>query len=336
MAANDPGQRVLLLTDAAMGQHSAPGHPERPERLAAVAEGVADGAVEVGADLVREAPTPATEDELHRIHPPWHIDRLDEIAHAGGGWLDPDTYLGRRSMEAARLAAGATIAAALAVARGQASVAFAVVRPPGHHASEERAGGFCLINNVALAVAALREAGLSERVAVVDWDVHHGDGTQAIFDADPELLYASTHQSPLYPGSGDTAERGRGPAAGTKHNAPLPPGAGDDGFVVAWLDRLLPAVEAFRPDAILVSCGFDAHRDDPLAHLAVTEDGYRRVAVAIGAVAARLGLGGVALTLEGGYDLPALRRSAAATVAGLLAGLRGGGSEADEGGDRRR
>lgn len=325
MGEHESPRRVLLLTDAAMAQHAAPGHPERPERLAAVADGVTDGAAAAGAELVRESPAPATDEQLHLIHPPWHIDRLDEIAHAGGGWLDADTYVARRSMQAARLAAGATIQSALSVAHGEAAVAFAVVRPPGHHASEERAGGFCLINNIALAAAALRDAGLAQRIAILDWDVHHGDGTQAIFEADPELLYASTHQSPLYPGTGDAAERGRGPGAGTMHNVPLPPGAGDDLFVAAWLDRLLPAVVDYRPQAILVSAGFDAHAADPLAHLGVTERGYRRVAEGIGGVAARLGLRGIALTLEGGYDLPALRRSASATVSGLLDGLCGAG-----------
>ncbi|HSM38004.1 MAG TPA: histone deacetylase [Candidatus Limnocylindrales bacterium] len=314
-------RRILLLTDPAMDLHSAPGHPERPERLAAVAEGVADAANASGATLLREMPPRADDDALHRIHPPWHVDRLEEIAVAGGGWLDADTYLSRHSMDAARLAAGATIRAAVAAASGEVAVAFAVVRPPGHHASEDRPGGFCLVNNVALAAAALREQGIAQRVAILDWDVHHGDGTQAIFDADADLLYASTHQSPLYPGTGEAAERGMGAAEGTMHNVPLPPGAGDREFTSAWLDLLLPAVERFRPGAILVSAGYDAHRADPLAHLEVSEAGYGAVARAIGALAARLGIAGVALTLEGGYDLPALRASAAATVAGLLEGL---------------
>ena len=198
-------------------------------------------------------------------------------------------------------------------------MAFAVVRPPGHHAAAERGSGFCLLNNIAIAVAALRAEGLARRVAIVDWDVHHGDGTQAIFDADPELCYASTHQSPLYPGSGARAERGVGTAVGTMHNVPLPPGSGDDAFIEAWSGELLPAIEAFRPQAILVSAGYDAHRDDPLANLQVTERGYRSVALALAGTARRLGLPGVALTLEGGYDLDALRASVAATVEGLLA-----------------
>jgi acetoin utilization deacetylase AcuC-like enzyme len=315
--------RVLLLTDGAMSAHAAPGHPERPERLDAVAAGVADGASAAVAELVREPPEPAADADLLRVHPQWHLRRLDDAAAAGGGWIDADTYLGPESMEAARLAAGATIRAALAAATGEAAVAFAVVRPPGHHAAGDRSAGFCLVNNVALAAARLRADGLAERLAILDWDVHHGDGTQAIFDADPDVLYASTHQSPLYPGTGDAAERGSGEAAGTKHNVPLAPGSGDQELETAWLETLLPAVEGFAPEAILLSAGYDAHRDDPLAHLLVTDAGYRAVAQAIGALAARLGIGGVAVTLEGGYDLPALRASAAATVEGLLKGLAG-------------
>jgi len=314
--------RVLLLTDPGMTAHAAPGHPERSERLEAAALGVADGAAVVGAELDRPRVEPADDLALRLVHPAWYLEALDAAAAGGGGWVDADTHLGPQTMVAARLAAGATLQGAQAVARGEASVAFAVVRPPGHHASAERAAGFCLINNVAVGVAGLREAGLARRLAVVDWDVHHGDGTQALFDADADLCYASTHQSPLYPGTGAASERGIGAAEGTKHNVPLPPGSGDAAFTAAWLERLLPAVEAFRPEAILVSAGYDAHRDDPLANLEVTEAGYATVAEALGRLAGRLGLPGVTLTLEGGYDLPALRASVASTVTGLLAGLR--------------
>jgi acetoin utilization deacetylase AcuC-like enzyme len=315
------GRRVLLLTDPGMATHRPPGHPERPERLDAVAAGVGDGAAQAGAELVRGRVERAADATLREVHPDWFLDALDAAAARGGGWIDGDTYLGPDSMDAARLAAGATVQAALAVANDEAEVAFAVVRPPGHHASAERAAGFCLVNNLAVAVGALRAAGLARRIAILDWDVHHGDGTQAVFDADADLCYASTHQSPLYPGTGGTDQRGTGAATGTKHNAPLAPGSGDREFEAAWLERLLPAVEAFRPEALLVSAGFDAHRADPLAELEVTESGYRTVAAAMGRLARGCGLGGVALALEGGYDLDALRASAAATVAGLLDGL---------------
>jgi acetoin utilization deacetylase AcuC-like enzyme len=313
--------RVLLLTDPAMAGHRAPDHPERPERADAVASGVADGASAAEASLERGTAEPADAEAVERVHPAAYVALLDDAARLGGGWVDVDTYIGPESMAAARLAAGATIQTALAAARGEADVAFAAVRPPGHHARRERSAGFCLLNNVALAVMALRAAGLAQRIAILDWDVHHGDGTQAIFDADPDLCYASTHQSPLYPGSGAADERGTGPGLGTKHNVPLPPGSGDAEFTTAWVTMLLPAVEAFGPEAILVSAGYDAHRADPLAELEVTAAGYRSVAEAVGRLAREAGLAGVALTLEGGYDLDALRRSAAATVVGMLAGL---------------
>jgi acetoin utilization deacetylase AcuC-like enzyme len=311
---------VWLLTDAEMDAHESPGHPERPERRDAVAAGVRDAA---GAALVEPGVQEVDDASLAAIHDPGYLAALTEAGERGGGWFDPDTYLAPGSLRAARLAAGASLQGAVAVASGEAEIAFAVVRPPGHHASAARGAGFCLLNNVAVAVAGLRRRGLAQRVAIVDWDVHHGDGTQAVFDADPDLCYASTHQSPLYPGTGAPSERGVGAAAGTKHNRPLAPGSGDEAFVDAWRDELLPAVDAFGPEAVLVSAGYDAHVADPMANLAVTEDGFGEVAAMVGALSARLGLPGVALTLEGGYDLAALRASAAATVRGILDGRRG-------------
>jgi len=308
---------VWLMTDAAMDQHASPGHPERPERRAAAADGVRDAA---GHALLEPAVEPIDRATLEAIHDPAYLALLGEAAQRGGAWLDADTYIAAGSVRAAELAAGATLQAALAVATGSATVAFAAVRPPGHHADRARGSGFCLINNVAVAVAGLRSRGVAERIAIIDWDVHHGDGTQAIFDADPALCYASTHQSPLYPGTGGRAEGGSGSARGTKHNRPLPSGSGDDAFGAAWRDDLLPTIEDFGPDALLVSAGYDAHRDDPLANLEVTERGYEEIAVLIGALSGRLGLGGVSLTLEGGYSLDALHACAAATVRGLLEG----------------
>ena len=311
-----PGS-VLLLTDAAMDHHAVAGHPERPDRRPAVADGVRAAA---GDELAEPDVEPANDAVLAAVHDPAYLAALGEAEAAGGAWLDADSYMVRGSMRAARLAAGATLQAALAIGAGQAEAAFAVVRPPGPHASARRGSGFCLLNNVAVAVAGLRARGMAERIAIIDWDVHHGDGTQAIFDADPNLCYASTHQRPLYPGTGDPGEVGVGAAAGTKHNRPLAPGSGDDAFVAAWRDELLPAVEAFRPDAVLVSAGFDAHAADPMAHLAVTTEGFESLARLVGQLSAGLRLPGVALTLEGGYDLDALRASAAAAVRGILAG----------------
>ena len=314
--------RVLLVTDAAMERHAPPGpHPERPGRLGAAVRGVEEGARRHGAELRTGAATPVSDEDLVRVHDARHLTLLATVEERGGGWLDSDTAVFPGSVVAARLAAGATAAAARAAVTGDAAVAFAAVRPPGHHASRSRAAGFCLINNVAVAVEALRATRLARRIAIVDWDVHHGDGTQAIYDDDPELCYASTHEYGLYPGTGARDETGSGAARGTKYNLPLPPGSDDATFVDAWSDVLLPAVEAFQPEAILVSAGYDAHGDDPLARLEVTEEGYRSVSTMLGGLAARLALPGIALTLEGGYDLVALRRSVAATVEGLAAGL---------------
>ena len=307
---------IWLLTDAAMDVHEAPGHPERPDRRIAAAAGVRDAA---GERLMEAMCVPASDDEIAAVHDARLIALLEEADRRGGAWFDPDTYVVAGSWDAARLAAGATVQAARAVMAGDAGVAFAAVRPPGHHAGRARASGFCLLNSVAIAAAALRADGSARRIAIVDWDVHHGDGTQDIFDADPDLCYASTHQWPFYPGTGQIADRGVGSAVGTKLNRPLDPGSGDAAFVAAWVEELLPAIEAFRPEAILVSAGYDAHRSDPLAHLSVTEDGYAAVARELGAICRRLRLPGVALTLEGGYDLEALRRSVAATVSALAA-----------------
>jgi len=308
---------VLLLTDAGMDVHALPGHPERPDRREAAARGVR---VAAGGRLREADLTPATGAELRAVHDERYLALLREADEHGGGWIDGDTYLVAGSYEASVLAVGATLQAARAVANGEAELAFAAVRPPGHHAAADRAAGFCLLNNVAVAAAGLRADGSATRIAIVDWDVHHGDGTQEVFDADPNLLYASTHQSPFYPGTGSAAERGTGEAVGTMLNRPLLAGDGDEAFVAAWTDELLPALEAFGPGAILVSAGYDAHRADPLAQLGVTEAGFGAVARELGAVSRRLGLPGVALTLEGGYDLEALSASVAATVRGVLEG----------------
>ncbi len=309
--------RVLLVTDATMDRHAVEGHPERPERREAAAQGVRDAA---GDRLLEQLPIPAPEAILAAVHDPDYLAALAQLDRSGGAWLDPDTYVIPGSFAIARLAAGATVEVAAAVAKGTAEVAMAVVRPPGHHAAPAAGSGFCLVNNVAVAIAGLRAAGTARRVAIVDWDVHHGDGTQAIFDADAEVWYGSTHQQPLFPGTGAVDEIGSGAATGTKQNRPLPPGSDDEAFASVWLNDLLPALEAFGPEAILVSAGYDAHTSDPLANLEVTESGFEAVATSLGAVSARLGLPGVALTLEGGYDLEALRASIAATVRGLLLG----------------
>jgi acetoin utilization deacetylase AcuC-like enzyme len=306
---------VLLLTDPAGAVHAWPGHPERPERLPAVVEGVREGAATAGAMLV-EAGAPAASIELAAaVHDSSYVGWLAGTGETG--FLDADTYVVPGSGRAALAAAGLAVAAARAVALGEAAVAFSVARPPGHHAHRGGGKGFCLLNNVVVAAGALRDEGLARRIAILDWDVHHGDGTESMLAGDPDMLYASTHQYPWYPGTG--------PALRSKNaiDVPLAAGSGDDELHQAWTQDILPAVEAFRPEAILVSAGYDAHAADPLAGLAVTAAGFGVVARAVGESAANLGLAGVALVLEGGYDLPALRASSAATVSGLLGGLAG-------------
>ena len=313
-----PEQTVLLLTDAAMADHASPGHPERPERAAAVVAGVMAGSQASGARLERPLVVPASDGRLAAVHEPRYLAWLAELADHGGGWIDPDTYVVAGSWNAARLAAGAAVQGALAVARDDANVAFAVSRPPGHHAHHDLGKGFCLLNNAVVAASALRDDAGVTRFAILDWDVHHGDGTQAMVEDDPDVFYASTHQYPWYPGTGAADE-----GTATVLNVPLEMGSGDGEFVAAWTEAILPAAERFGPQAILLSAGFDAHRDDPLAGLRVTADGFGAVARAIGATAHRLAVSGIVVLLEGGYDLDALRTSAASSVTGLLDGLAG-------------
>jgi acetoin utilization deacetylase AcuC-like enzyme len=237
------------------------------------------------------------------------------VPRQGHAAIDADTVLSPGSGEAALRAAGAVCAAVDAVMAGEATNAFCAVRPPGHHAEPERAMGFCLFNSVAIGARRAREAHGLERVAVVDFDVHHGNGTQAAFEHDPRVFYGSTHQWPLYPGTGSARERG----VGNIVNAPLRPMSGSAEFRRAFNEFILPALEDFRPDFLLVSAGFDAHRRDPLAQLLLDEGDYGWVTERLLDLAARHCQGRLVSTLEGGYDLDALAASAAAHVAALLA-----------------
>jgi acetoin utilization deacetylase AcuC-like enzyme len=266
-----------------------------------------------------EAPQ-ATREQLARAHTPDLIDdvlgRLNELAQtAGYARIDSDTFMSAGSAQAALRAAGAVMAAVDGIMAGHFKNAFCAVRPPGHHAERARAMGFCLFNNIAVgALHACAEHRL-KRIAVVDFDVHHGNGTQDIFFDDPELFYASTHQMPLYPGTGYEAERG---VAGNVLNRPLRPGSGSAEFRDAYRESVLPALEAFAPEFIFISAGFDAHRADPLANLNLLEEDFAWVTREICALAARLCHGRVVSALEGGYDLDALAASAAAHVTALL------------------
>lgn len=276
-------------------------------------EGVAslarDGA-EVVSPEVREAPLEA----LARVHSSSYLTHLETFCAEGGGQLDADTYARADSWKAARQAAGAGLVALEELDRRGDGVGFVPVRPPGHHALADRGMGFCLLNNIA--VAAASRTALGDRVLIVDWDVHHGNGTQEIFWDDPAVLYVSTHQHPLYPGTGHPDEVGGSGGVGLTLNLPLPPGATGDVVRRALDDIARPTIEEFAPDWVLVSCGFDAHRDDPLSNLDLESGDFAELARVVADFAPSPGR--VALFLEGGYDLDAVRTSVRATLGALV------------------
>ena len=304
---------ALFTHSACLGHDTGPGHPERIERLEAIAEALAAPRFD---ELDRREAPRAGHADLLRVHPAAHVDHvLASVPAEGYGALDADTMVSPGSGEAALRAAGAVVAAIDAVMGGEVGNAFCAVRPPGHHAEADRAMGFCLFNNVAVGAHHARAKHGIRRVAVVDFDVHHGNGTQHIFERDAALFYASTHQMPLYPGTGAEDEQG----VGNICNAPLPPRAGSDLFRKAMERRVLPALEAFAPELLIVSAGFDAHEADPLAELMLTEADYAWATDALVDVAKKHCLGRLVSALEGGYNLDALARSAAIHVERLMA-----------------
>ena len=300
------------VLDDLFALHQPPGpHPERPARIVAVRDALREAGLERRGQRV--ATRPARDDELGLVHTGPYVDDLARALPGQSGWLDPDTYFAPRTWDAALAAAGGAIDLARAVLDGQVARGLALVRPPGHHAEPDRAMGFCLFNNAALAAAAARAAGAA-RVCVLDWDVHHGNGTQHAFERDPAVMYLSVHQFPFYPGTGAPEEIGQGEGRGTTVNVGLPAGAGDADVLAAFDRVLVPALVGFAPDLVVVSAGFDAHRADPLAGLDMTEAGYRAVARRVVAAADQVAGGRVVTVLEGGYDLGALSRSLVAVV----------------------
>lgn len=303
---------MLLFTHPAMLLHAPPpGHAEHAGRLQAVLDALADAQLDR-----RDAPF-AHEEAIARVHPVRYIEALEPAfaeARDAHVRLDPDTFISEHSREAIYRAAGAVTAAVDAVMQGEDDMAFCAVRPPGHHAEPMAPMGFCVFNNVAIGALHALEAHALKRVAVVDFDVHHGNGTQTIAEREPRLFFASTHQAPLYPGTGAADE------TGPEHNvvnAPLPAGAGSDEWRQAMQSRVLPALDAFAPELILVSAGFDAHRADPLAQMELDDADFAWAAQRLKEIALRRCQGKLVSTLEGGYDLSALARSAKAYVDAL-------------------
>jgi len=302
---------VLFVTHDRFLDHDAgAGHPERPDRLRAARRGLTAAGLDAALTFIE--PRPATRAQVELVHDAALIDHLVRIDQHGGGVLDPDTRCGPHSLEAAMLAAGAGLTAVAALTDGGFDAAFCAVRPPGHHATPTRAMGFCLLNSIAVTAATLADAG--ERVAIVDFDVHHGNGTQEAFYADPRVLFVSLHQAPFYPGTGSLAEVGAGDAIGSTCNIPLPSGTTGDVYRAAMDEVVGPLVSAFAPTWLLVSAGFDGHRADPLASLALTSGDYGDVMAELFALVPR---GRTVVMLEGGYDLDAVADSTAATVAAL-------------------
>jgi acetoin utilization deacetylase AcuC-like enzyme len=302
---------VLFVTHERYRDHqTGHGHPERPERLRAVVDGARLSGLD--SDLVQVEPRPATRRELERVHTATYVGALERFCQTGGGHLDADTAAVPASWDVALLAAGAGLAAVDHLTAGEGRAAFCAVRPPGHHALSARAMGFCLFNNVAVTAAALAEAG--ERVLLVDYDAHHGNGTQDTFYDDRRVTYVSFHQHPLYPGTGSVFETGEAEGEGRTVNVPLPPHATGDVYRQAIEDVVAPLVEEVRATWLLLSAGFDAHRADPLTDLGLTSGDYADVTAALVELMPE---GRVLAFLEGGYDLEALRDSTAATLAAL-------------------
>ena len=296
---------TVIFTDTSFDAHTWHGHVEQAARLVAIRQALDTSGLHDA--LYHRMPTYAPDAALDAVHTPPLLRQIRQMASYGGGQFDSDTYVTADSWDAARLAAGAAIGAVEVVVGGSARNAFALVRPPGHHATPGRAMGFCLINNIAVAARyALRQLGL-QRVAIVDYDVHHGNGTQDVFYDDPQVLFCSTHAAPFYPGGGSVAEMGdRNLAFGATLNVPLPFGSGDIGYNHVFEQVIAPALRRFHPELILVSAGYDAHWTDPLGPMVLSVSGYARLNQHLLALADELCAGRLVMILEGGYNLEAL------------------------------
>jgi acetoin utilization deacetylase AcuC-like enzyme len=309
---------LILIASHRFTEHETPpGHPERSER-AEVMDVIADRWRERGGELM--APPAATSEQLARVHDADYLRRIAETSGRAVA-LDPDTYTSPETSDIALLAAGAAVDAVERVMGAKGRAALALVRPPGHHAERGRAMGFCFYNNVAVAAAHARTLG-ARKIAIVDYDVHHGNGTQHMFESDPQVLYVSTHQFPFYPGTGAAGEVGRGEGQGFTVNCPLEAGAASEDYRVVFAEIVLPILRQFGPDLILVSAGFDAHERDPLANMRLTTETFGAMTMELGMVAAEFCDGRMMLVTEGGYDLRALGSSLDAVVQALAGPIR--------------
>jgi acetoin utilization deacetylase AcuC-like enzyme len=320
------GVPVLLSHPSSLRHETGP-HPEQPARIVAI-ERELESRGYLGFERVS---SPAAErDVLRAVHPERHIELVERAAARGGGQIDADTVVSQGSFEAALHAAGGAVALVDRLVEGSAPTGFSIHRPPGHHAEATRAMGFCLFNNVAVAARHALDAHGLERVMVVDWDVHHGNGTNDIFHPEPRVLFCSVHQSPLYPGTGPAGDVGSGPGRGYTVNVPVPPGSGDETFCSVIEHVAVALARSYAPQLLLISAGYDAHHEDPLAECLVTDAGYATMARSLRTVGNELGVP-VGAVLEGGYALGALARGVAVTMEALAEGRGGPGARADGG-----
>ncbi len=307
---------VGYVYDPVYLKHDTGEHVENAQRLEAIISHLEQTGLKSQLTLVK--PRPASVEELALVHQEQYISHIQEVAQKGGGWLDADTVMSSDSYEAARYAAGGVIRAVEAVMAGEIASAFALVRPPGHHATSRRAMGFCLFNNIAIATRHALAQYKLERILIIDFDVHHGNATHEAFYDNPQVMYISTHQYPFYPGTGDFKETGGGAAKGTTINIPLPAGCGDGEYLPVFEQVIVPAAKRFQPQLILVSAGYDNHWADPLALMQVSVTGFAQMARVIKGLADELCGGRLVFTLEGGYNLNALAASVKATFDVLL------------------
>jgi len=326
-----PATVAFVSSPRYVDHDTGPHHPERPNRIRAIhralrAAGFVDSPdpfadYDLGVDLgpmpqasqklLEIDPVPATVEQITAVHPLEHVRKVRWTSEVGGGAIDADTHVSLDSYDLALLSAGAVVTACDAVMSGQARRAFTASRPPGHHAEPDRAMGFCLFSNIAIGARPLQQRHAVNKIAIVYFDVHHGNGTQAVFEADPNVFFASLHEDPrtCYPGTGFAWEKGVGPGAGYTLNVPLRPHTADDDYLAALRDKVLPAVDQFAPEVLMISAGFDAHLDDPLAHLNLSEQGFADITKELVTLANRHCHGRIISVLEGGYDLRALSRS---------------------------